>query len=608
MREAPAIRDHRAAARAAARRVGPTIRRRGPARAALRRTASRSARRATTRSRRRRAGDRHGVERVPRARLRARCERLLQVAGRLRRPQHLLARADARARLHVLLHWPLTLARVLVTGGAGYIGSHACKALARPATASSSSTTSSPAIARRCNTASSSKATSPTSTPCAARCGGTACRRVMHFAAFLDVGESVRDPARYYRNNVVGALSVLEAMAAESRAALRVLVDLRHLRRADRDADRRNASAASDQQLRRDEAGGRARAAALRARVRHPLGRAPLFQRRRRRSGRRDRRGSLAGNSPDSARDRGGDRRGPACRCSATTTRRRTARACATTSTSPIWPTRTSRRSKRWSRRADRGAYNLGTGRPHSVREVIDAVERVTGRPVPWTLAPRRPGDPAVLYAAPRQGARRSCAGRRASRTSTRSSAPPGTGTGRASARIRAPARRDGHAARTRCGACSATRGRIAADSRGPSSGCGLRRRHRPGSRSSSSPSSTTCCRTSGASPSIAWAIVAAVSAEGHRLVRLVVPDGRRRPARRDGPAQRAVPPHPRPVGRVLRAGRDRPADVAHQQRRRPGAAGGVGDGSAISRASRWRSSASRRCCSTTTRAWRSSA
>src|SRR5262249_349701 len=39
---------------------------------------------------------------------------------------------------------------------------------------------------------------------------------VMHFAALLDVGESVREPARYYRNNVTGALSVLEAMAAES--------------------------------------------------------------------------------------------------------------------------------------------------------------------------------------------------------------------------------------------------------------------------------------------------------------------------------------------------------------------------------------------------------
>jgi UDP-glucose-4-epimerase GalE len=47
------------------------------------------------------------------------------------------------------------------------------------------------------------------------------------------------------------------------------------------------------------------------------------------------------------------------------------------------------------------GAYNLGTGHPHSVREVIETVERISGRPVPWTLAPRRPGDPAVLYAAP---------------------------------------------------------------------------------------------------------------------------------------------------------------------------------------------------------------
>jgi UDP-glucose 4-epimerase len=49
------------------------------------------------------------------------------------------------------------------------------------------------------------------------------------------------------------------------------------------------------------------------------------------------------------------------------------------------------------------GAYNLGTGRPHSVREVIDSVERVTGRAVSWTIAPRRPGDPAVLYAAPQK-------------------------------------------------------------------------------------------------------------------------------------------------------------------------------------------------------------
>ena len=43
--------------------------------------------------------------------------------------------------------------------------------------------------------------------------------------------------------------------------------------------------------------------------------------------------------------------------------------------------------------------FNLGTGRPHSVREVVQAVERVSGLPVPTQPAPRRPGDPAVLFA-----------------------------------------------------------------------------------------------------------------------------------------------------------------------------------------------------------------
>ncbi len=37
---------------------------------------------------------------------------------------------------------------------------------------------------------------------------------VMHFAAFIAVGESVKDPAIYYQNNVVGTLTLLEAMIA----------------------------------------------------------------------------------------------------------------------------------------------------------------------------------------------------------------------------------------------------------------------------------------------------------------------------------------------------------------------------------------------------------
>lgn len=43
--------------------------------------------------------------------------------------------------------------------------------------------------------------------------------------------------------------------------------------------------------------------------------------------------------------------------------------------------------------------YNLGTGTPNSVREVINAVERVSGKTVPVIEDERRPGDPPALYA-----------------------------------------------------------------------------------------------------------------------------------------------------------------------------------------------------------------
>jgi UDP-glucose 4-epimerase len=43
--------------------------------------------------------------------------------------------------------------------------------------------------------------------------------------------------------------------------------------------------------------------------------------------------------------------------------------------------------------------FNVGNGRGFTVREVIDAARRVTGHPIPATEAPRRPGDPAFLVA-----------------------------------------------------------------------------------------------------------------------------------------------------------------------------------------------------------------
>jgi UDP-glucose 4-epimerase len=47
--------------------------------------------------------------------------------------------------------------------------------------------------------------------------------------------------------------------------------------------------------------------------------------------------------------------------------------------------------------------WNLGTETGHSVLEVLDGVARVAGRTVPYELAPRRPGDPPVLVASARR-------------------------------------------------------------------------------------------------------------------------------------------------------------------------------------------------------------
>jgi UDP-glucose 4-epimerase len=44
--------------------------------------------------------------------------------------------------------------------------------------------------------------------------------------------------------------------------------------------------------------------------------------------------------------------------------------------------------------------YNIGNGEGHSVKQVLGAIERVSGRAVPHSIGPRRAGDPAVLVAA----------------------------------------------------------------------------------------------------------------------------------------------------------------------------------------------------------------
>ncbi len=101
---------------------------------------------------------------------------------------------------------------ILVTGGAGYIGSHACKALAQAGYTPVSydnlvyghrwavrwGPLEEGDIADRARLDS----VIATYRPAA----------VMHFAAYAYVGESVQDPGKYYRNNVAGTLTLLESM------------------------------------------------------------------------------------------------------------------------------------------------------------------------------------------------------------------------------------------------------------------------------------------------------------------------------------------------------------------------------------------------------------
>jgi UDP-arabinose 4-epimerase len=101
---------------------------------------------------------------------------------------------------------------VLVTGGAGYIGSHACKALAGAGYTPLSYDNLSyghPWAVRWGPLEQGDIADRATLDNVIARHRPSA---VMHFAAYTYVGESVDNPGKYYRNNVAGTLTLLEAV------------------------------------------------------------------------------------------------------------------------------------------------------------------------------------------------------------------------------------------------------------------------------------------------------------------------------------------------------------------------------------------------------------
>jgi UDP-glucose-4-epimerase GalE len=290
--------------------------------------------------------------------------------------------------------------RILVTGGAGYIGSHASKALTQAGyevVVLDNLSAGHREAVRGAELIEGDVANVQLVRHVLRDHRVTA---VMHFAALLDVGASVRDPVGYYRNNVGGALGLLEAMAAEN---VRLLIFSSTCATYGEPIETPIVETHPQRPI---NAYGETKLAVERA--------LPHFERAYGIHSVALRYFNAAGADPDGeiGEDHapeihlipraiqaatggeglqvfGDDYPTPDGTClrdyihvtDLADAHLKALEALAETSRS--------------------SAYNLGTGTPHSVREVIEAVERVTGRRVPWTLGPRRAGDPAVLYAAP---------------------------------------------------------------------------------------------------------------------------------------------------------------------------------------------------------------
>ena len=291
--------------------------------------------------------------------------------------------------------------RVLVTGGAGYVGSVSVERLVEAGhdvvVLDDLSTGHREAVPRRRRRSRSAATATPTRS--ARLLERARVDAILHCAARSLVGESVRDPARYYRDNVAGGIVLLEARAGagverivfSSTAAVYGVPDATPI---PEDAPLR-----ADQPVRRDEAHVRGRAPLLRRGVRPPERVAPLLQRRRRDGA--ERRAPRPRDAPDPERPPG-RRDGRADHA----LRRRLPDAGR-----HLHPRLHPRRRPR--RRPPRGARgdgarrppdatrplvcNLGIGGGFSVREVVAAAE-----------ARRRPADPDDRWARAAPAIRRS--------------------------------------------------------------------------------------------------------------------------------------------------------------------------------------------------------
>jgi UDP-glucose-4-epimerase GalE len=290
------------------------------------------------------------------------------------------------------------LGTILVTGGAGYIGSHAARALAKAGRG----------VVVYDNLIAGHRRAVGDATLVEGDIRDSALVRdtirkhdvtaVMHFAALLSVGDSVRDPLGYYQNNVEGALSVLGAMAAES---------VRHFIFSSTAAvygEPQEVPITEAHPTRPINAYGQTKLAVEQAlpHIERAYGIHAVCLRYFNAAG-ADPDGALgedhhpeqhlipraidAATGADALQVFGNDYPTPDGTCLRDYIHVTDLADAHLLALSMLEETATS------------ATYNLGNGRPFSVTEVIEAVQAVTGRKVPWHLAPRRAGDPAVLYA-----------------------------------------------------------------------------------------------------------------------------------------------------------------------------------------------------------------
>ena len=222
---------------------------------------------------------------------------------------------------------------------------------------------------------------------------------IMHFASFIQVGESVSDPAKYYRNNLVGTLALLDAAVASdikqfvfsSSAAIfgepiRTPIDEEHptqplspygfsklaVERVLADYDRayglRSVSLRYFNAAGADPEGGHGEAHEPETHL------IPLIL-------------QVASGRRQSVKIYGDDYPTPDGTCVRDYVH--VADLC-----------EAHLRALEYLRRTNRSAaFNLGNSRGYSVKDVVGAVERVVGRSVPIERHDRRPGDPAILVA-----------------------------------------------------------------------------------------------------------------------------------------------------------------------------------------------------------------